>query len=119
MFLAIGNGILREATFAQSLTDLRAHQLSTIIAMLLFGLAVFVLSKYLVPISLKQAVLIGFIWLFFTLSFEFLFGRYFAGHSWGQLLQEYDLLAGHFWPLLLVWIVFLPIMAYKSRESAN
>ena len=119
MFLAIGNGILREATFGQSMTDLHAHQLSTAIAMFLFGVSVFALSRYLVPTSLKQAALVGSIWLVLTLSFEFLFGRYLAGHSWSQLFQEYDLLSGRVWPLLLVWIAFLPLLAYKSGEPAN
>jgi hypothetical protein len=114
MLLAIGNGILREATYGQALPELFAHQLSTAIAALLFGVAVLLLAKHAVPDSSKQAAATGVIWLAFTLCFEFLFGHYVAGHSWSALLQDYDLLAGRVWPLLLAWITCLPYLAYKA-----
>ena len=37
VFIAIVNGVLREAWYGKQLGDLRAHQLSTLIGALLFG----------------------------------------------------------------------------------
>ncbi len=113
MLLAIGNGILREATYGLALPELHAHQLSTVLAIAVFGLAVFALSQYCLPRSAAQASVIGLIWLALTLVFEFLFGHYVAGHSWAELLQDYDLLSGRVWLLLLVWVTCLPYIVYE------
>lgn len=119
MFLAIGNGLLREATYGQSLSELHSHQLSTVLAMVVFGLAVFLLSKSILPSSAAQAATIGMIWLAFTLCFEFLFSHYVAGLSLAQLFQDYDLLSGRVWPLLLIWVTCLPYIAYRCYEPAT
>ena len=37
VFIAIFNGIIREATYGKSLTELQAHQVSTLTGVLLFG----------------------------------------------------------------------------------
>lgn len=117
MLLAIANGIVREATYGASMAELHAHQLSTFLAIFIFGFAVFVLSKYVPPVSSSQAVLIGVIWLGLTLCFEFLFGHYVAGHSWSRLFQDYDLLSGRIWLVLLAWIMLLPYLVYRLRET--
>ncbi len=119
MLLAIGNGVLREATYGKCLPELHAHQLSTFIAAILFGTSVWLLSRKVVPGSLTQAVIIGVSWLVLTLCFEFLFGHYVMGHPWSRLWQDYDLLAGRAWPLLLVWVTLLPCLAYKVQAPAN
>jgi hypothetical protein len=119
MLLAIGNGFLREETYGQLLSELNSHQISTVIAMVLIGVSVFVLSRYIIPESAAQAVTIGIMWLAFTLCFEFLFGRYVVGHSWARLFQDYNLLAGRLWPLLLAWVTCLPYIAYKCYEPGT
>ena len=118
MLLAVGNGILREASYGLHLAELHAHQVSTLSAWALFGVAVWLLARKRVPASLKQSLQIGLVWLLFTLSFEFLFGHYVAGHSWGRLLQDYDILSGRLWLLLLVWVTVLPVLVYKVHERA-
>lgn len=117
MILAIGNGILREVTYGSFMTELNAHQLSTVLAIIVFGFAVLILSKYVYPDSPSQAVLIGSIWLGLTLCFEFLFGRYVAGHAWSRLFQDYDLFSGRIWLVLLAWVTVLPYIAYRVREA--
>ncbi|MCB1706549.1 MAG: hypothetical protein KDI17_16905 [Halioglobus sp.] len=119
MLLAIGNGFLREVTYGQFLSELHSHQLSTVLAMALFGVSVFLLSKYSLPDSATQAVAIGLVWLASTLCFEFLFGRYVAGHSWGRLFQDYNVLSGRVWVLLLAWVTCLPYIAYKYFERTT
>lgn len=115
MLLAIGNGFLREATYGQSLSELHSHQLSTVTAMVTFGIAVFLLSRYLLPKSAGQAMAIGVIWLALTLCFEFFLVHYVLGHSWDRLFQDYNVSLGRVWPFLLVWITCLPYVAYRCR----
>ena len=119
VLLAIGNGIIREATYGQHLSELRAHQLSTLIAAVVFGVSVWLLSIYRLPASATQALQIGGIWLALTLCFEFLFGHYVADYSWSRLFQDYNLLSGRLWPLLLAWLTILPYIAYKAHEPAT
>jgi len=113
MLLAVGNGILREATYGQHLSDLQAHQLSTLTGILAMTAAVWLLSLWKQPDSAKQALFIGIIWLIATVSFEFVFGHYVAGHSWQRLFQDYNLLAGRVWLLFLIWLVALPYAVFK------
>jgi len=117
--LAIGNGFLREATYGQFMSGLQAHQLSTGIAMGIFSVAVLLLSRYCLPRSGAQAIEIGVLWLALTLCFEFLFGHFIVGHSWARLLQDYNLLSGRVWPLLLAWLTLLPYITYKCYEPAT
>lgn len=117
MVLAIGNGALREAALSPHMGELQAHQLSTVLAVIIFTVAVWLFSSYSCPESLRDALVIGFAWLGMTLCFEFLFGHYVAGHSWSRLLRDYDVLAGRIWPVLLVWITILPALAYRYRAS--
>lgn len=50
----------------------------------------------------------GILWLAMTVAFEFLFFHYVTGHSWSELLANYDLAAGRLWVLLLAWIAVAP-----------
>lgn len=114
MLLAIGNGTLREYTYGKSVSELTAHQISTLTGILFTGLTVWLISRrWRIP-SAPVAWSIGFTWLVMTLCFEFLFGHYIAGHSWARLLQDYNLAAGRIWPLFLLWILCLPYV-FRSR----
>lgn len=119
MCLAIANGFIRETTYGSYLSELSAHQLSTLLGIGLFGLAVWLFSRWRSPASITQALHIGMIWLALTLGFEFLFGHFVAGHSWTRLVQDYDLLSGRVWLLFLVWIFFLPCFAFLWHNSAK
>lgn len=110
--LAIANGIVREAGYGRYLSELHAHQVSTLVLAVLLGLTVWLFSWWRAPRSSAQALVIGIIWLAMTLGFEFLFGHYVGGHPWSSLLQDYDLSSGRVWPLILVWTSLLPYFAW-------
>ena len=116
--VAVLNGVVREATYGRRLPDLRAHQLSTLSGMLLSGMAVWAFSLFFPIDSGRTAILIGLIWLGMTVAFEFGFGRYIAGHSWGKLFSDYDLVSGRVWIVFLVWILFLPYLVYRAGARA-
>lgn len=113
--IAIVNAVLREAVYGPYMSELRAHQVSTLTALLLFGVYVLLVSARWPFRSTRQSLLIGLIWLVLTVAFEFLFGHYVMGNPWERLLADYNLAAGRLWILVLVWIFFLPYFAYRIR----
>jgi len=112
VFIAIANGLIREKGYGRYLSELRAHQLSSLIGLVLFGIYIGVVMRLFPPATDTQALAVGMLWLGLTVGFEFLFGRYVAGHSWGRLLLDYNLLAGRLWVLILLWVTLAPYVFY-------
>jgi hypothetical protein len=113
VIIAIVNGAVRQAWYGLYLGELPAHQLSTGIALVLFGLYIWTSLRFFPPTTAIQAWAIGFLWLGLTVAFEFLFGRYVAGHSWSRLFQDYNLCAGRVWVLILLWVTVAPYLFYR------
>lgn len=113
VLIAILNGVMREATYGKYLNELQAHQVSTGIGVLLFGLYIGAISRFWGFDSAEQALTVGCIWLGLTVAFEFTFGHYVAGHAWTKLLADYNILAGKLWVLVLVWITLAPFLFYR------
>lgn len=113
MVAAIINGAIREAVYKNSLGELRAHQVSTLTGIILFGVIVWGLSRLWPLTSAKQAWAVGFVWLVMTIVFELLFGHFVAGHPWNKLLQDYNIFEGRMWLLVLIWTVIAPYVFYK------
>lgn len=103
VFLAIINGTLRNNVYGPKMTELLAHQLSTVIYIAIFILVLFLFfSRTSAPYSQKDLVMIGILWLFLTIMFEFGFGHYIMGHPWSRLLNDYDIFQGRLWMLVLI-----------------
>jgi len=116
VLIAVINGALREALYGKYLGELRAHQVSTVSGVLLFGLYIWALVRVLGLESSKQAMTIGLIWLGLTVAFEFLFMHYVVGRSWDVLLHDYNIFAGRVWVVVLVWITIAPYVFYRLRR---
>jgi hypothetical protein len=115
LIIAIANGMVRQSLYAPVVGDLAAHQISTVIAIVLFGLYIRWGIRRWAPASPSQAVAIGIVWFLMTVAFEFLFGRFVAGHPWETLIANYDLSAGRLWPLVLVWLAVAPWLFHRLR----
>jgi hypothetical protein len=112
VFIAIFNAFIREYTYGKFLSEIHSHQISSFTAVILLGLFIGGIT-YVYPLeSTLQALTIGLIWLVLTIAFEFLFGHYVAGHSWIKLLEDYNVLAGRLWVIVLVWVTLAPITFY-------
>ncbi len=114
--IAIVNGIARQSLYGPYMTELLAHQVSSVTATALFAVYMWVLFHLWPPASSLQALHIGLMWLAMTVAFEFLFGHYVAGHEWSRLLQDYNLLAGRLWVLLLAWTALGPYLIYRVQH---
>jgi hypothetical protein len=111
--IGIINGLIRQYGYSNALGELRAHQVSTVTGIILFGIYVWILSLRCKIQSSSEAIAIGLIWLILTIGFEFLFGHYVAGYPWSRLLHDYNILEGRLWVLVLLWITIAPYFFFK------
>lgn len=114
--IAIGNGTLRQFVYGPYLSELAAHQVSTLTGMILTFVFVWLMHRAWPIDSSRTAWKIGLLWLVMTVLFEFGFGRFLAGHSWSRLLADYNLLQGRVWAVFLVWILVLPRIVHRVSK---
>ena len=114
--IAIFNGAIREKMYGQFMRELSAHQLSTFIGIILFGLYIWVVSGIWKIESFKQALVIGVMWLIMTIIFEFIFGHFVMKHPWGKLFHDYNIIKGRVWILVLLWTTLAPYIFYHIRS---
>lgn len=117
--IAIANGLLRDLVYGRRMSELRAHQVSTLLAMVLFGIYIWEVVELWPPTSGGQAVQVGSVWLLLTVAFEFGFGHYVAGLPWKRLLQDYNVASGRVWPALLLWVACAPYLFYLGRSQGG
>jgi hypothetical protein len=119
VFIAVGNGAIREFTYGRCVSELSAHQISCVTGILLFFLYAWLLSSFRSLKTVREAIAVGTIWLVLTITFEFLFGHYVAGHSFARLLADYDVSAGRLWSFVLTAVGLLPYSVYKIRSCID
>jgi hypothetical protein len=117
VFIAIGNAMVREFGYGKHMSELRAHQVSSVTGIVLFAGYTRLLSLLWPLESARQAVAVGLIWLALTVAFEFLFGHYVAKHSWKRLLRDYNLVEGRLWLLVLLAVSVLPYVVYVAART--
>jgi hypothetical protein len=113
MLLAIANGALRDIVYRQQVGDLAAHQISTVILLLLFSGYLWGFFTIWPLASAQQAWMVGVLWLAMTLMFEFGFGHWVAGQSWNQLLRAYHLHEGQLWLFIPLWVLVGPYVFFR------
>ena len=53
-----------------------------------------------------------------TVIFEFPFFHYVGGHSWAELLGNYNVFGDRVWVVVLAWIAGAPYVFYRVDRSA-
>jgi hypothetical protein len=99
------------------MTELRAHQLSTLTGSVLIGFFIWLVIHTWPPASGRQALLIGVGWLILTVVFEFFMGLVLARRPLSQVLHDYNLMAGRLWVLFLIWLVLAPWVFFVFAMS--
>ena len=114
MILALFNALLRTQLYGPYISELHAHQLSTIIFILMVIGVTYLLVKYGdLNLDSSHALLIGVIWVVSTILFEFIAGHFIFGNSWDHLIADYNILNGRIWSLVLFTILFAPLSLLK------
>ena len=116
VFIAMVNGAVRQLGYGKLLNELPAHQLSCLTGIALFFIYTWCLSLYWPLESSRQALTIGLIWLILTIAFEFLFMHYGAKVPWAKLLQDYNILKGRVWVLVLFAVLMAPYLVSRIRS---
>ncbi len=115
LLIAILNGTARDLWYKKYVTELTARQLSTFSLLLLLGMYMFFIVKKFSPASATQALFTGVFWMLLTLGFEFGFGLY-RGHTWAQLLEDYNIFQGHLWLLVPLWLIWAPYVFFVMQK---
>lgn len=85
--------------------------MSSIILSFLILLATYIfLGNTDLGLSAGDLFSMGAIWLVLTLAFEFGFGRLVAKRSWQVLLEDYNILKGRIWILVLATTLLGPYL---------
>jgi len=115
LLVSVLNGTVRDYSYGRHMPELPAQQLSTLIGIVLLGAVIGLYMRRWPFASARQALGVGLFWMALTVAFEFLFFHYLGGHTWSALLENYDVLAGRLWPLILLWLAFAPYLFYRFR----
>jgi hypothetical protein len=116
LLIAVANGALRDFTYGRHVSELHAHQFSTLSGIVLLGVVIRGYVHLWPPVSMRQALFIGLFWMLLTVAFEFLFFHFVAGHSWEEMLSNYDVIHGRIWILLLAWVALAPGLFYRLHQ---
>jgi hypothetical protein len=109
------NGGIREAVLIPRLGEVAGRAVSSVTLSLLILLLTYQTVEWLHPPSARGAWTIGLIWVSLTLAFEFLAGHFLFGTPWKQLTEDYHVLRGRIWVLVLVTTATAPRLCAAAR----
>ena len=116
LLLANINGAVRELWLIPALGPTPGRALSTILLSGLVFLVSWLSITWIAPLTPRDALLVGSVWLVLTLGFEFLVGHYVFHKPWAELTEDYHVLRGRIWPLVLLVVLFGPLSAGHLRR---
>ena len=116
--LGVANGAGREALYAEATGEEAAHIISTATLLALLGGYMQLLQRRWPLSTRRDAVSVGAAWAGMTITFEFGFGRWVAGNSWSELLENYDLTAGKVWALVPAVMAVGPEFTRHARTAS-
>jgi hypothetical protein len=113
--LASVNGFAREALLIPRFGVVIGRAISTIALSALIMIVSWATIQWIAPRSPQDAWLIGLIWVALTLAFEFLGGHYLFHNPWSRLLEDYNVLRGRIWVLVLMTTFVAPRVSAALR----
>jgi len=117
LLASVANGTVRDLTYGMHIDELAAHQISTVSSVLLLGIIIWGFVRLHTPSSGQEAVKIGLLWMGLTVAFEFVFFHYVGGHSWSELLGNYNIFKGRVWVIVLAWVAIAPYVFFRLSRT--
>ena len=115
--LGVINGVAREVLYKDRVGDQAANYISTGTLLALLAFYLWLLQRRWPIRSRGTAYGIGTSWVVLTIMFEFGFGHYVDGKSWGNLLHNYNVADGEIWVLVLLWMAVAPAALRRLSGS--
>ena len=113
--VAVANGTVRQFLLLPAVGSYAGHVISSVTLSLLILLVAWLSIRWIGPATVRQAWLVGFLWLSATVAFEFLAGHYLFRNPWPKLLADYDVRQGRVWVVVLVATLLAPRWAAGAR----
>jgi hypothetical protein len=117
LMLAVLNGGVRDTWLSPWLGDTSGRALSTVLLCGLIILATWWTIGWIRPVTAREALSVGALWLALTLTFEFGVGHYGFGKAWSELLADYDLRHGRIWIAVVVVTLLAPLWTMRARQT--
>ncbi len=116
MVLAIVNGGIRDFLYLRKTGKEAAHQISTIVLIIVILIYTFVFQQLNFVESVKESISIGMGWFLLTLTFEFLAGHYLFKNSWENLLENYKIHKGKLWILIPLEVLIVNYIVFLLKS---
>jgi hypothetical protein len=107
VLLASLNGIFRESVMIPRLGDSWAQPVSSILLCGLVLLVTWFTLGWIGPQSVRDALVVGSLWVALTLAFESLVGHYVQHQPWATLLADYDVRRGRVGMIIALIVTFV------------
>ncbi len=114
--LMIANGAIREIVLVRTLGRGMAEVVSAALGMTIILGTTGALFRAVPGWRRADSSRLAALWVGLTIVFEFSFGHYVDGKSWGELVENYALWKGRLWPLVLLSLAAAPFL--WAREPA-
>ncbi len=109
------HGIARTLWLAPMVGDFRARQIAVFTGSALILAVATLFIRWMKPVDIGGALVIGAVWLVLTLAFEVAFGRFVVRATWARILSDYDLARGGLLPIGLLIETLAPAIAARFR----
>lgn len=117
LIAAVLNGIIRTSFLSPQMGEHVSYVVSTLILLIAVLICAWVLSNRLLRhCATRDLFVIGLIWAVLNASFELFFGHYVQGTRWATLMQEYNLLSGKIWVVVLLTELVGPWFMAPNRR---
>jgi hypothetical protein len=116
LVIASINGFAREAFLIPRIGDVAGRAVSTLALSVFIIVLTWISIAWIGPRSTEQAWAVGVIWVALTLAFEFLAGHYLFHNPWTRLLEDYNVLRGRIWILVLITTLVSPRLCAGLRN---
>ncbi|MCL5070220.1 MAG: hypothetical protein M1308_04900 [Actinobacteria bacterium] len=123
LVLAFINAIIRETTYKPPLTPyigIWTHQISSVIGILLFYIAIYRFLKFTQGLYNKGDVInVGLIWISMTFIFEGFMNIFVRKLTIVEVMQTYYFWKGETWIFVLLSLLISPIIIYNKLDQSK
>lgn len=109
------HGILRSIFLVPLVGDLRARQFSVFVGSLLIVFLTYLFVRWIKGAAPLHFILVGAMWVFLTVGFEIVLGRFVMGLSWGRIASDYNMAEGGLMIFGLLIMMIAPLTTARLR----